>query len=120
MRVDVAAGEAAIESQFEWPIPDAAYASGSEALSEMAVRDVSNVIGGALWQIPGSAHFLVGFVDTMSGPDLIWEVAFPVSGDVQVYAAMEISGDHGFAGAPGLYRVTPIRSLDGESATSPI
>ena len=72
----------------------------------MAVRDVSNVIGGALCN-PGSAHFLVGFVDTMSGPDLIWEVAFLVSGDVQVYAAMEISGDHGFAGAPGLYRADP-------------
>ena len=120
MRVDATAGTATIERQFEWPLIDEGYAPGSEAMSDMAVRDVANSIGGTFWKIPGSEHrFLIGFTDTVNGPGLLWEVDLEDEA-IEVVAAMKIASDHEFFYDPGTYRCTPVLSLDGESHTAPV
>ena len=91
-----------------------------EAMSDMAVRDVANSIGGTFWKIPGSEHrFLIGFTDTVNGPGLLWEVDLEDEA-IEVVAAMKIASDHEFFYDPGTYRCTPVLSLDGESHTAPV
>ena len=124
IELDLDAMTARVSREWEAPLSDYSYSYGSARYDALAERDYFNVIGGNVNYLGdvggGDDRYLVAMPDIVNASYRAWELQTAASGDgFDEVGELYFSAAHQLA-SNGNYRMTPLKSLSGESSASPL